>query len=93
VGESPACGEWLKVKSAIWAVANISLSHDGVLLVEREGAINVMINVAEKSQVFSLRGTAFYALGLVATTRCRCFLRSVTNFPVERAQEFCMARV
>ena len=69
VGDSPPSQEWLKIKSAVWAASNISLSHDGVLLIEREGAINVMINIAEKNQVHSLRGTAFYALGLVATTR------------------------
>ena len=61
--------EWLKIKSAIWAAANIALSNDGVLFIEREGAIKSIVNIAEKCQVISLRGTAFYALGLVATTR------------------------
>jgi hypothetical protein len=69
VNDSPPNHEWLKIKSAIWAAANIALCHEGVLVIEREGAINAIVNIAEKSQVFSLRGTAFYALGLVATTR------------------------
>jgi len=69
VSDSPPNHEWLKVKSAIWAAANIALCHEGVLVIEREGSINAIINIAEKSQVYSLRGTAFYALGLVATTR------------------------
>ncbi len=47
----------------------MALSHEGVLLVEREGCINVLIDIAERNKVHSLRGTAFYALGLVATTR------------------------
>jgi hypothetical protein len=59
------------------AAANMALSHDGVLIIEREGSINVMINIAEKNQVHSLRGTAFYALGLVATTRYK--LRPTNN--------------
>ena len=69
MSDSPPNHEWLKVKSAIWAAANIALCHEGVLIIEREGSINAIVNIAEKSQVFSLRGTAFYALGLVATTR------------------------
>ena len=47
----------------------MALSHEGVLLVEREGCINVLIDIAERNKVHSLRGTAFYVLRPVATTR------------------------
>jgi hypothetical protein len=46
-----------------------------LFLVEQEGCINVLIDIAERNKVHSLRGTAFYALGLVATTRY--FIQSV----------------
>jgi len=61
--------DWLKTKSAIWAMSSIALSPEGVLFVEGEGLISAIINVAETSKVISIRGTAFYALGMVATTK------------------------
>lgn len=61
--------DWLKTKSAIWALSSIALSPEGVLFVEGEGVISSIIYIAETNKVLSIRGTAFYALGMVATTR------------------------
>ena len=60
---------WLKIKSAIWSIANVCLSHEGVCFVDREGGIDSLIRITETSPVLSLKATAFYALSLVATTR------------------------
>ena len=61
--------DWLQTKSAIWSIANICISHEGVSFIDREGGIDVLIRITETSPVLSLKATAFYALSLVATTR------------------------
>ena len=68
--------DWTLVKSAIWATAHISSSSIGAKWVDNLGGIAALINVAEKCNVYSLRGSAFYALGLVATNKYGCQLLS-----------------
>ncbi len=63
---------WLKTKAAMWSVANVCISHEGACFVDREGGIESLIRIADSSPVLSLKATAFYALGLVATTRYGC---------------------
>lgn len=63
---------WPKIKAAIWSVANVCISHEGACFIDREGGIDALINIAENSQVLSLKATAFFALSLVATTRYGC---------------------
>ncbi len=63
---------WMDIKKSIWAMANIAITHDGAKFVDREGGIGYLVDIAESSDVYSLRATAFYALSLVATTRHGC---------------------
>ena len=68
--------DWILVKSAIWATAHISSTSIGAKWVDNLGGIAAIINFAEKCDVYSLRGSAFYALGLVATNKYGCQLLS-----------------
>ena len=61
--------ELLEAKAAVWGVASVAASSAAATLLEQRGALAALINLAETCPVVSLRGTAYYALGLVATTR------------------------
>ncbi|NP_001267775.1 RPTOR independent companion of MTOR, complex 2 [Aplysia californica] len=81
------------LKTALWAVGHIGLSADGVAWLESENIIPELIRLAEECGVFSVRGTTFFVLGLIACTRkgadilselgweCRCHTRK-DIFPV-----------
>ncbi|XP_066994227.2 rapamycin-insensitive companion of mTOR [Anabrus simplex] len=60
--------EILELKAALWACGHIGTSPAGVTLLAEEGVFSAVTRVAESSPVYSLRGTAFYVLGLLATT-------------------------
>ncbi|KAL8596171.1 hypothetical protein ACOMHN_021211 [Nucella lapillus] len=59
----------LRLKEALWAVGHVASSAYGVSLLEEESIVPELIRLAEECGVFSVRGTAFYVLGLVACTR------------------------
>ena len=61
--------ELLEAKAAVWGVASVAASPAAGTLLEQRGALAALVNLAETCPVVSLRGTAYYALGLVATTR------------------------
>ena len=61
--------ELLEAKAAVWGVASVAASSAAATLLEQRGALAALINLAETCPVVSLRGTAYYALGLVATAR------------------------
>ena len=69
--------DWTNIKAAIWAIAHISSSSIGAKWVESVGGILAVISIAENCDVYSLRGTAFYALGLTATNKYGCHLLSL----------------
>ncbi|KTW28896.1 hypothetical protein T552_01525 [Pneumocystis carinii B80] len=58
----------LHLKSSLWAVGNIGSHNNGFPFLENSGVISEIIYIAEKSQVISLRGTAFFVLGLISIT-------------------------
>ncbi|BFY99539.1 hypothetical protein BsWGS_02579 [Bradybaena similaris] len=58
-----------KLKTALWAVGHVGLSVDGLAWLEAENVVPEMIRLAEECSVFSVRGTAFFVLGLIACTR------------------------
>jgi hypothetical protein len=59
--------EIIAVKAAIWAVCHVaSASIDAAQLAIKENGVKTVIELAEVSPHFGLRGTAFYALDLVA---------------------------
>lgn len=56
----------LKVKGALWAVGNIGSMEFGAPLLESSDAVELIVHIAEHSEVLSMRGTAFFVLGLIS---------------------------
>ncbi|XP_071953101.1 rapamycin-insensitive companion of mTOR-like isoform X2 [Antedon mediterranea] len=63
------CDGVLTLKAALWAVGHIGSSNWGLKLLEREEIIPDIIRLAEECEVFSVRGTCFNVLGLLAKTK------------------------
>lgn len=59
----------LKLKAAIWALGHFGSSTKGAELLNSRGAIAATVSLAQTSAVFAVRATAYYSLGLLATTR------------------------
>ncbi|KAL3868472.1 hypothetical protein ACJMK2_041273 [Sinanodonta woodiana] len=59
----------VKLKSALWAVGHIGTSSWGISWLQELKIVPEIIRLAEESGVFSVRGTAFFVLGLLASTR------------------------
>ncbi|XP_069128220.1 rapamycin-insensitive companion of mTOR-like isoform X2 [Argopecten irradians] len=59
----------MKLKTALWAVGHIGSSTWGIGWLDEERLFPEIIRLAEECGVFSIRGTAFYVLGLLASTR------------------------
>ncbi|KAK9375456.1 Rapamycin-insensitive companion of mTOR, N-term-domain-containing protein [Lipomyces chichibuensis] len=57
-----------KLKACIWAVSNIGSLEFGVPFLEETNIVETIVDIANYSQVWSLKGTAFFALGLIAST-------------------------
>ena len=59
-----------ELKAAVWAVCSVAATPLGVALVEgQEGVLAAVVAMAERAASYPLRGTAVYALSLVASTR------------------------
>ena len=58
----------LDLKAALWATGHLGTSEAGVALLESASVVELFIRIASHSPVYALRGTAFYALNLVAMT-------------------------
>lgn len=56
----------LKVKGCLWAVGNVGSMELGAPFLEQSDVTQRIIEVAEKSEVLTLRGTAFFVLGLIS---------------------------
>lgn len=56
---------WLKIKAAIWGLAHVATSPIGSAELEKEGVLNLLVNIAESCQVLTIKGTAYYALGKI----------------------------
>jgi hypothetical protein len=56
----------LKVKGCLWAVGNVGSMELGAPFLERTDVVKHIVHIAEKSQVMTLRGTAFFVLGLIS---------------------------
>ena len=59
----------LRVKAALWALGHMGSTQLGIAFLEEASVMPDIVAVAESSPVLSLRGTAFYALGLIARTQ------------------------
>ncbi|CAO3672310.1 unnamed protein product [Umbelopsis ramanniana] len=58
----------LRLKATLWAVGNIGSTRNGLPFLEEEDIIKDVINMAEGSDIISLKGTCYYVLGLIAKT-------------------------
>ena len=56
----------LKVKGCLWAVGNVGSMELGAPFLENSDVVKWVVQIAEQSEVMSLRGTAFYVLGLIS---------------------------
>ncbi|KAI0901779.1 Rapamycin-insensitive companion of mTOR, N-term-domain-containing protein [Annulohypoxylon nitens] len=55
-----------KVKGCLWAVGNVGSMELGAPFLESTDVVEHIIEIAESHDVFSLRGTAFFVLGLIS---------------------------
>lgn len=59
----------LKFKAALWIVGHVGLSESGYQVLENSrDLIRLITEIAKTASVLSLRGTAFYVLGLLGST-------------------------
>ena len=56
----------LKVKGCLWAVGNVGSMELGAPFLERSDVVRDIVRIAEESEVMTLRGTAFFVLGLIS---------------------------
>lgn len=58
----------LKVKGCLWAVGNVGSMELGAPFLEESDVIENIVKIAESHEIMSLRGTAFFVLGLISRT-------------------------
>ena len=56
----------LKVKGCLWAVGNVGSMEFGASFLEETDAVALIVEIAEHSGVTTMRGTAFFVLGLIS---------------------------
>ncbi|KAI4242980.1 MAG: hypothetical protein LQ352_007123 [Teloschistes flavicans] len=56
----------MKLKGALWAVGNIGSMELGAPFLEESDVVRWIIQIAETSEVTTMRGTAFFVLGLIS---------------------------
>ncbi|MCJ1306659.1 hypothetical protein MMC25_000302 [Agyrium rufum] len=56
----------LKVKGCLWAVGNVGSMELGAPFIEDSDVVSWIIKIVEQSKVITMRGTAFFVLGLVS---------------------------
>ncbi|MCJ1472570.1 hypothetical protein MMC13_001219 [Lambiella insularis] len=56
----------LKLKGCLWAVGNVGSMELGAPFLEDTDVVGRIITIAQESEVMSMRGTAFFVLGLIS---------------------------
>ena len=56
----------LKVKGSLWAVGNVGSMELGAYFLEQSNVVEWIVRIAEQSSVITMRGTAFFVLGLIS---------------------------
>jgi rapamycin-insensitive companion of mTOR len=64
--ECEDCETILKVKGCLWAVGNVGSMELGAPFLENTDVVKYIVQIAETSEVMTLRGTAFFVLGLIS---------------------------
>ena len=70
------------MKAAVWAAGHLGTSEAGVALLQSASVVESFIRIASHCPVYALRGTAFYALNLVAMTTAGVDILSRLGTPV-----------
>lgn len=55
-----------KVKGCLWAVGNVGAMELGAPFLESCDVVEQIVNIAQHQEILSLRGTAFFVLGLIS---------------------------
>ncbi len=64
--ESEDAEVMLKVKGCLWAVGNVGSMELGAPFLEETDVVGLIIKIATTSEVMTMRGTAFFVLGLIS---------------------------
>lgn len=56
----------LKLKGCLWAIGNIGSMELGASFLDDSDVVALIVRIAKHSQVMTLRGTAFFVLGLIS---------------------------
>ena len=56
----------LKVRGCLWAVGNVGSMELGAPFLEESNIVDSIVDIAERSAVMSMKGTAFFVLGLIS---------------------------
>lgn len=56
----------VKVKGSLWAVGNVGSMELGAPFIEESDVVPNIVKIAEQHEIMSLRGTAFFVLGLIS---------------------------
>ncbi|QKX60682.1 uncharacterized protein TRUGW13939_07828 [Talaromyces rugulosus] len=59
----------LKVKGCLWAVGNVGSMELGAPFLEETEIVQDIVNIAEGADVITMRGTAFFVLGLISRSQ------------------------
>lgn len=59
----------LKVKGCLWAVGNVGSMELGAPFLEETEIVQHIVRIAEKAEVITMRGTAFFVLGLISRSQ------------------------
>ncbi|WVR08773.1 hypothetical protein IAU60_005831 [Kwoniella sp. DSM 27419] len=57
------------LKSVLWALGNIGSTEGGLPFLEDEEIIEDIVEIAEQSPILTIRGTCFFVIGLLSTSR------------------------
>ena len=57
-----------KVKGCLWAIGNIGSMPLGAPFLDETDIVGPIVRIAENSEVLTLKGTAFFVLGLISKT-------------------------
>ena len=56
----------LKIKGSLWAIGNVGSMELGAPFLEETDVVDWIVKIATTSQVMTMRGTAFFVLGLIS---------------------------
>ncbi|KAM7287109.1 rapamycin-insensitive companion of mTOR isoform X2 [Ixodes scapularis] len=68
LGDMTSLESLLRLKASLWTVGHVGTSPEGFALVSEADVLPAIVKMAQDAPVYSIRGTCFYVLCLLATT-------------------------